>query len=148
MIGLSAAWLLVAATGGVPDAPAVQRPIRFAQRIVREQIIIRIPARRKAGPPPPRFGWQEKKGPECIPARAVAGAAMMGPNSVDLILRDKRRLRARLERSCPALDYYQGFYVRPSLDGMICADRDVIRSRFGGECEIDAFRELKPKLRD
>ena len=29
-------------------------------------------------------------------------------------------------------------------DGRICADRDVIRSRVGGECRIDQFRVLTP----
>jgi hypothetical protein len=52
-------------------------------------------------------------------------------------------MRAKLERSCPALDYYFGFYIMPAADGQICADRDSIRSRVGGECGIDRFRTLK-----
>ena len=75
--------------------------------------------------------------------RTLAGAALISQNSVDLILRDNRRLRAKLERSCPALDYYYGFYITPNPDGRICADRDVIRSRMGGRCQIERFRLLK-----
>lgn len=84
---------------------------------------------------------------KCVSARSVAGATLLGRDSVDLILRDNSRVRAELQNSCPALDYYNGFYISPNSDGMICADRDVIRSRVGGACEIDAFRSLTPKRR-
>ena len=53
-------------------------------------------------------------------------------------------MRARLQDECPALDYYRGFYVRPQPDGRICADRDAIRTRSGGDCGIDRFRRLVP----
>ena len=75
------------------------------------------------------------------------GATLLGQDSVDLILRDSSRIRAHLERRCPALDYYYGFYVSATPDGMICADRDSIRSRVGGECQIDQFRSLRPTAR-
>ena len=88
--------------------------------------------------------WQEERGPRCIPARQIAHAALMRQQSFDLILRDRTRLRARLERRCPALDYYVGFYISPTRDGLICAERDSIRSRAGGECRIDRFRTLRP----
>lgn len=71
----------------------------------------------------------------------------MSQNSVDLILRDNSRVRARLDRRCPALDYYRGFYIDTTADGRICADRDTIRSRAGGECRIDQFRRLSPERR-
>jgi hypothetical protein len=61
-----------------------------------------------------------------------------------LILRGGTRLRARLEKSCSSIDFYQGFYVKPSKDGQICQDRDLIRSRVGGECQIEDFRLLVP----
>lgn len=88
--------------------------------------------------------WQEESGPRCVPARQIAHAALMRQQSFDLVLRDRTRLRARLERRCPALDYYVGFYISPTRDGLICADRDSIRSRAGGECRIDRFRTLRP----
>ena len=58
-----------------------------------------------------------------------------------------RNWRAKLESSCPALDYYYGFYITPNPDGMVCEDRDNIRSRMGGACEIDRFRGLEPVVR-
>ena len=72
----------------------------------------------------------------------LIGATLLSQNSVDLILRDNSRVRARLQRTCPALDYYRGFYINATEDGRICADRDSIHSRAGGECQIDSFRAL------
>jgi hypothetical protein len=142
---LAAAILLVAAGSAAPAAPD-----QYAQLVVREQIMVRLtPALRPApGVPQATIEWKEKKGPKCVPARQVVAASMAGPNSVDLILRDRTRLRAKLDSSCPALDYYYGFYVTPNADGMICAERDAIRSRMGGQCGIDRFRTLRLTRRD
>jgi hypothetical protein len=143
---LRAAALMLAAILGAPEGDAAPEPVQYAQVTVRQQIIIRVPARPlrgKATPGKP-IEWEEKKGPKCVPARAIAGATLLGRNSVDLILRDNSRVRAKLQDSCPALDYYHGFYMAPTEDGMICADRDVIRSRMGGQCEIERFRSLRP----
>jgi hypothetical protein len=146
VIKWSAPLLLLLTTGAAEPAPDEQ-PLEYAQLIVREQIVVRT---RRLPPPASRtpVEWKEGKGLKCVPAKAIAGAALIGQNSVDLILRDNRRIRARLASSCPALDYYYGFYIRPNADGMICADRDAIRSRVGGECGIDRFRTLEPKRRN
>jgi hypothetical protein len=144
-IGVAAATLLPLLVGAAPPPPA---PVsRYSQVLVHEQMVIRIgPGLRFSEPVPIR--WKEGKGPKCVPARMIAGYAVLAPASVDFVLRDNRRVRAKLDSSCPALDYYHGFYVTPNADGMICADRDVIRSRMGGECGIDKFRSLKPKRAD
>ena len=131
--------LLVAAA---PAAAPSQRPAQYGQSVVREQVIIRF--RHTA---PTRVDWKEGKGPKCVPARAIAAATLVGKSSVDLILRNRQRVRAQLESSCPALDYYYGFYITPNPDGMVCEDRDNIRSRVGGACEIDRFRSLEPVVR-
>ena len=112
--------------------------------VVREQIMVRVQTRRPAAAP---VQWKEGKGPKCVPARAILGASLLGEDSVDLVMRDKSRVRARLDSSCPALDYYYGFYIRPNRDGMICADRDAIRSRVGGQCGIERFRSLQAVAR-
>jgi len=150
LIDWSPVVLLLAALGAPgPAAPA--EPIELAQLVIREQILIRVKAPPR--PIPPRapvlpLDWKEKKGPKCVPVRSIVGATLLSQNSVDLVLRDRSRIRAKLERRCPALNYYRGFYVRPSGDGQICADRDSFRSRVGGECEIDAFKTLVAKRRD
>ena len=139
------AALLLVALAGAPEAAAPSTPAEPPQMVVRQQIIVRVPARRMNGAPPASsIQWKEGKSVKCVPARFVAGATLAARNSVDFILRNNNRIRARLEKSCPALDYYNGFYISPNADGMICADRDSIRSRVGGECEIDRFRTLSP----
>jgi len=55
------------------------------------------------------------------------------------------RVRATFDRDCPGLDFYSGFYLKPSADGQICADRDMIRTRSGDSCEISGFRRLVAK---
>lgn len=142
---------LAVAADGVP--PRLLRPIdgsSWAQVTVRERVVIRVPRMSvramAAGPRPalPPITWVEKKSEKCVRADSLAGAAVTRPDSVDLVLVGGKRLRARFERKCPALDFYSGFYMRGTRDGMICADRDVIRARSGGECRIDQFRTLVP----
>jgi hypothetical protein len=144
--GWGAAALLALLLGASSPAP---EPVQYAQLTVREQIVVRVPVRlRQITPASRMISWKEGKGPRCVPARAIAAAALLGENSVDLILRDRRRIRARLETRCPELDYYYGFYITPNPDGQVCADRDVIRSRVGGQCEIERFRTLEAVRRD
>jgi hypothetical protein len=90
-----------------------------------------------------RIRWEEHRGPRCIAWAQIAGSGLLSQESVDLVFRDNTRIRARLERHCPALDYYNGFYMAATPDGLICADRDSIRARTGGECRIDRFRTLR-----
>ena len=153
MIDWSAAALMVAALGQVSEAePSAIAPMQFAQLTVRRQIMMRIPVRVRptatATVGESRAEWKEKRGPKCVSARQIVAATALSQKSVDLVLRDSSRLRARFERSCPALDYYYGFYISPALDGQICADRDSIKSRVGGECGIDRFRTLRAAQRD
>ena len=110
---------------------------------VQEQIILRVPVQ-----PRPRLKvrWEEEKGPKCLPMRALAGAMLSGENSIDFLLRNRTMIRARLDDDCPALDFYDGFYLIPEKDRRICAGRDLIRSRVGGTCAIDKFRTLVPKV--
>ena len=143
ILASAAAMLMLALGGGAADA-APGEGVAYAQVTVRQQILVRVP--RHARPIQPAgaslIRWREGRGPRCVPARAVIGATALGRNSVDLVLRDNRRIRARLDNNCPGLDFYRGFYVNGTEDGLICADRDSIRSRMGGQCEIDQFRSL------
>ena len=117
-------------------------PVMLAQLSIRQQLIIRVPARQ---PPPDRKEWREKNGPQCIAVGSLAGA-LISRQGVDLLLKGGRRVRAKLG-NCPPLDYYSGFYIRPGLDGRVCEDRDTIRVRSGGSCEIDVFKTLVLKAR-
>lgn len=112
--------------------------------VVQNQVIFRIPIRRRTVVP---IEWVEHKGPKCVPANAIAGALLSGPSSIDFVLRDRSRIRAKMDSDCPALDYYGRFYLQPE-DGMVCAKRETIRSRIGGVCRIDKFKKLRARVAD
>ena len=159
MIRAGMAALFTLAFGGDGTGKDKQPPprtqltgtITFHQQI----IIVRTPAPTRpanaaaaastasAGANASRIRWEEHRGPRCIAWAQIAGSGLLGQDSVDLVFRDNTRIRARLERHCPALDYYAGFYMSATPDGLICADRDSIRARTGGECRIDSFRALR-----
>lgn len=150
----------VAAPSPVPEAlipvapPAPDAPRRFWQMVIEQQMIIRVPAQRSqlnnfAAPPPPRIAdvpivWREKKAPKCVAMRNIVGMSAVQRDSIDLITRQKQRLRAQLNRGCRALDFYAGFYMEGSKDGKLCEDRDQIHARTGAKCEVDKFRLLVP----
>ena len=110
--------------------------------VVEQEVIMRIPVRSRPVQP---FTWEEKKGPKCIEASNIRGAALSGRETVDFLLFDRTRLRAQLSEDCPALDFYNGFYVTPEK-GKLCARRDEIHSRIGRSCTIERFHRLTPRL--
>lgn len=135
----------VAAAAHAPSrAPASPDSFEVAQFTFRSHITVRVQTG-PAPPPPPSVELREKKGPKCLALGNVLGAAVIAGNSVDFILRGGARVRARFDSNCPALDYYSGFYLTPGPDGQVCAGRDAVHSRAGGECAIDKFRMLVPK---
>lgn len=128
---------------GAGDRVAGAR-VEMAQLTIRERIVIRVPRMPMAATPAPKpIKWKEKKGPKCVAAAGMAGALISARNQVDLVMVGGKRLRVKLDGDCKPLDYYGGFYLRPSGDGMICADRDAIRVRSGASCEIEQFRLLQ-----
>ncbi len=148
MIGyaLTALSLAASVSSGASDAPA---GVEVADLSIWQSIIVHVPGRRARHPAAPEQApaapaFSEHKGPKCIDAATIGGAAVSAPDSVDLILRGGKRVRAKLEEECPALDYYSGFYFQAPGDGKLCADRDSIHTRSGGDCEIDKFRALTP----
>ena len=138
---LTATALLLTALPATLDAQTTT-----VRRLTIRERVIRIPLNSPAAPlPRPEAAYKESRGPKCVQRANIAGASLNGLRSIDFILRDRSRLRARLESSCPAIDYYAGFYLNPTPDGNICSDRDAVHARSGGECQIDAFRKLSPK---
>ena len=133
--------LIPALFGLAGDPPAQQAGVRRVW--IRDELIISIPIRPR---PPQKLEWVEKKGPKCIGTDRLAGAMWSGPSSIDFVLRDRSRVRAIMDNECPALDFYKGFYLQPD-DDRICAKRETIRSRVGGTCRIERFRNLVPQVK-
>ncbi len=82
-------------------------------------------------PFPPKAGRNR-----CIDMTTVAGAQMFGDRAIELSMKSGQRFRVFFARECPALSFYQGFYYRVSRAGQLCAGRDAIGARSGGECPI------------
>lgn len=133
--------LIPALLGLAGDPPAQQPGVRRV--VIHDEVIISIPIRPR---PRQKLEWIEKKGPKCIGTERLAGAMWSGPSSIDFVLRDRSRVRAIMDNECPALDFYKGFYLQPD-DDRICAKRETIRSRVGGTCRIERFRNLVPQVR-
>lgn len=131
---------LIAMLFGAGDPTPPPAGVRIM--IVQQQWIVRVPVRPH---PAPTLQWEEEKGPKCIPAGMIAGALLSSPGNIDLVLRNRQRLRARLDNDCDGLDFYGDLYVQTG-DGEVCAKRDSIRSRVGGQCKIEKFRMLVPKV--
>ncbi len=82
-------------------------------------------------PRPPRAGRKR-----CIDINSIAAAQLYGDRALELTLRGGRRWRLFLAQECPALSFYQGFYYQQKQAGQLCAGRDAIGARSGGECAI------------
>jgi hypothetical protein len=163
------AALLLAAAPAADTAPPVPAPEPIAamvpmpesadtpvfQVVIEQQLIIRVPAQRsqlnnfaasRSEAPRPRqqapIVWKETKAPKCVAMRNIVGMQAVQRDSIELITRQKERLRAQLNRGCRALDFYAGFYMKGNKDGKLCEDRDEIHARSGTKCEVDKFRLL------
>jgi hypothetical protein len=134
--------LLSALLAGSGGSSAPEESVRVTT--IEERLIIRVPVARR---PRQRLNirWEEEKGPKCIPADSLARAFLSSPDSIDIVLRSRQVIRAKLDSDCDGLDFYGGFYIQPE-DRRICAKRDTIRSRVGGSCRIERFRTLVPKV--
>ena len=139
--------LLALAPAAVASEPASFDGVELAQLTFHQRIVIRIP-RLEAPPPMPMPKVRrliEKKGPKCVPMDTLDGAMVTSADSIDLLTTEGERLRAHLGDDCPSLDFYTGLYLKRTADGMLCAKRDVLRSRSGGACPITGFKRLRGK---
>ncbi len=130
-----------------------ERPLVYAQVRIEKRVIIRVPRRRPNSLAPmadileesARTTYREKKIGKCLPMNNILGVQMFADRYLDLVTKDRKRIRAQLEDKCQARSFYSGFYVEKTGDGKMCAGRDILHSRTGAKCEIERFRELVPE---
>ncbi|TRW17803.1 hypothetical protein [Glacieibacterium frigidum] len=96
------------------------------------------PAEQPVRPAPPASGRAA-----CVDVRRVAAAQVFGDASVELTLQGGKRWRMYFAQACPALSFYDGFYYRRAEQGRLCAGRDAIIARSGGECAIASIVPIK-----
>lgn len=126
---------------GVQSAPVGTTVTRL---IVEDEIVLRV--RIQPRPMFPQIEWHEKKGMSCIPVGDIRGALLSGPAQIDFVMANRSRIRAHIDKQCPALDFYGDFYLQPE-DDQLCVRRDAVHSRMGGSCTIEQFRRLVPRLK-
>lgn len=138
------------------DAARALREAEPAQQVrIEQRVIIRISPGPTRGPAiDPRRGLFspfpaapraprtiERRTAQCLPVGAIAGVEPDGSRLL-LFLRDQRILSATLEKGCSARDYYSGFLVERSSDGMVCAGRDKLLSRSGANCSMGKLSQV------
>ncbi len=124
----------------------VQNQVRIERRVV-----IRIAPRSSSArsaiaaeqsqvPTTPRY-FERPMG-RCIKADEIAAVQAVAGNRLMLHMHDRSVVSAKLETACRARDFYSGFYVEPSDDGMICVSRERLHARTGASCQLSRMRQL------
>ncbi|WP_225206690.1 hypothetical protein [Novosphingobium huizhouense] len=117
---------------------------------IEQRLIIRITPPRSAGretvQPPPfsTIRFRERKMANCLPVLGIAGVKPTSDSRLLLFMRDRRIVGANLDKQCSPADFYMGFYVEQTQDGLLCVGRDSIHSRAGTTCSLSRLRELVP----
>ena len=124
------------------DAYQVRIEQRMTIRIVPRPPIVRPDAimDMQEGEVAPRF--IERRIGKCLPVSAISSVQTGIGNQLILFMRDRRIIRAQLERACRARDFYSGFYVSHTDDGQLCVDRDTLLSRNGATCKLTRISQL------
>lgn len=95
-LGASAPLTALAALAWPMPAGADRQGTEVAQLTVEQSLIVRVPRRIPAKP----LKWKAKKGPKCVEMNAIAGAAVVADDAIDLVLKGGQRLRARFSSNC------------------------------------------------
>lgn len=133
-------WLAFMGVGPAAAALA-QAGTGAASRPVNGQVGV-VPV--KPMPPRPTEQWAPGRSSRtaCIDVTRIAGAIVVDPRTLDVVMRGGKRWRVTLAQQCPQLSYYGGFYYKPERSGQFCAGRDRIIGRAGGECRVSRIAPL------
>lgn len=112
---------------------APQRTTPTAQ--ARPEMLVGVPQRAIGS------SFDERRIGRCLSINSISGVQPNGGNDLILFLRDRRMVRAQLERSCRSREFYSGFYIAGG-DGRLCVDRDQLQSRSGSNCKLAEIRQL------
>jgi hypothetical protein len=136
---------LLAVLAGVATAAAQEPPARPPADGFGGQTYRRIPVR-PGGPMAPQAGAprRARDNKQCISINTVGAAQLIGDRTIEITMKGGRRWRMILAEDCPALSFYQGFYYQQRRAGELCAGRDAIGARSGGECGIAAIVPANP----
>lgn len=88
--------------------------------------------------------FSERPMGRCVPVREISSTQALRERRLLFIMRDRQIVSASLQKGCRARDFYSGFYVERSNDGLICVRRDLLQSRAGAKCEINQLRRFIP----
>ena len=133
---LTAALAVAAAADAQPPPPAGQSQPVYPAPWGKVRVGDGVPV--TARPAPPREGRKR-----CIGVGGIAGAQMFGDRGIELTMKGGARYRMFFARDCPALSFYQGFYYRRAQAGQLCAGRDAVGARSGGECDIASILPVR-----
>lgn len=140
--GHSRLWLFAALLMAMPQtasASAAPEPVVETESTPWARVQIGPGPTVTTRPFPPKEGRNR-----CISVDGLAGAQLFGDRAIELSMRSGQRYRLFLARECPALSFYQGFYYKRQKAGQLCAGRDVIGARSGGECPIASIIAVRP----
>lgn len=135
-------WLGFDAPGSVPVADQVRIERRVTIRVVPRSPVPRQSLMAELAVAPLPANMSERKMGKCVPLGGIAGVQTGQGSQLILYMRDQRIVSASLEKACRARDFYSGFYLERSADGMLCIDRDKLHSRTGTQCQLSRIRQL------
>ncbi|HTM95018.1 MAG TPA: hypothetical protein VL100_04260 [Croceibacterium sp.] len=126
--------------------PEVRNQVRIEQRViirvaparrVRQDLIANLPPGTKV-----TMHYRERPMKRCVEMANIAGVQSGPENRLILFMRDRHIVSAALEKACSARDFYSGFYVERSEDGLLCSGRDTLQSRTGASCGVRRLAHL------
>lgn len=117
----------------VAPSPAPRPPVPD----IRRNLFADMPGRGGSG-----SHFEERSTARCVAVAGIAGVQPDGPSRLLLFMRDQRIVSAALDKACNARDFYSGFLVERSTDGLICSGRDKLLSRSGSNCGLGRMRQL------
>lgn len=86
--------------------------------------------------------YREQPMKRCVPMASIAGVQSGPDNRLILFMRDRHIVSAALDKACSAREFYSGFYVERSDDGLLCSGRDMLQSRTGASCGVRRLSHL------